>query len=415
MRQNAWGFAAKFVAMLLTTAWSLMVTACMLAAPPAHAEKKYGPGVTDTEIKIGQTMPYSGPASGYATIGKAEAAYFEMINVNGGVNGRKIRLISQDDGFSPPKAVDDTRRMVEQDGVLLIFNSLGTPSNLAIRKYLNDRKVPHLFVAAASVRFGDPENFPWTMGYQATGSTEARIYAKYILQNYPKARIGVLYQNDDAGRDFLTALKGALGDKALKMIVAEESYEIGTPTVDSQIVALKGSGADIFVNISLPKAAAQAIRKAHDIGWKPLHFLNSISASVQTVLTPAGLEKSVGLITAIYLRDPSDPQWANDPGVKEYYAWMRKYYPGGDPDDGLNAYAYSVAQTLVRVLKDCGDDLTRENVMRQAASIKDLQLPMIYPGIKINTSPTDYFPIQQMQLQRFDGTHWVPFSEILGD
>jgi branched-chain amino acid transport system substrate-binding protein len=385
----------------------------ILAAAPALAEKKYGPGVTDTEIKIGQTMPYSGPASAYGTIGKAEAAYFDKVNAEGGVNGRKIRLISLDDGYSPPRTVEQVRKLVEQEQVLLLFQTLGTPSNTAIHKYLNDKKVPQLFVATGATKWGDPKNFPWTMGWQPNYQAEARIYAKYILKNKADAKIGILYQNDDYGKDYLKGFKDGLGDKAASMIVSEVSYEVSEPTIESQIVTLKGSGADTFINITTPKFAAQAIRTAYDIGWKPLQFLNNVSASVGSVLVPAGLDKSVGLITALYGKDPNDPQWADDPGMKEWRAWMQKYYPAGDVRDLFNAYGYGVAQTLVEVLKQCADDLSRENVMRQAANLKDLELPLTLPGIRINTGPNDYYPIEQMQLGRFDGKKWALFGEVM--
>jgi branched-chain amino acid transport system substrate-binding protein len=382
-------------------------------ASSALAQKKYDPGASDTEIKIGQTMPYSGPASAYGTIGKVEAAYFRKINDEGGVNGRKINFVSLDDGYSPPKTVEMTRRLIEQDEVLLMFNQLGTPSNTAIHKYMNAKKVPQLFVATGASKWNDAQGNPWTMGWQPNYQAEAQIYAQYILKNTPNAKIGVLYQNDDYGKDYLKGFKDGLGDKA-KMIVAEVSYEVTDATVDSQILQLQGSGADAFFNITTPKFAAQAIRKAYDIGWKPAHYLNGVSASVGSVLAPAGLEKSVGLISTIYGKDPTDQQWENDPAMKDWMAFMKKYYPDGSLTDSFNVYGYSVAQTLVQVLKQCGDNLTRESVMKQAASLKDFSTPMALPGIKINTSATDYAPIESMQLVRFDGKGWVPFGEILG-
>jgi branched-chain amino acid transport system substrate-binding protein len=393
---------------------SLLLSILILATSPALAEKKYDPGATDTEIKIGQTMPYSGPVSAYGTIGKAEIAYFEKINAEGGVNGRKIKLISLDDGFSPPRTIEQVRKLVEQEEVLLLFQTLGTATNTGIQKYVNAKKVPHLFLATGATKWGDPTHYPWTMGWQPAYQTEARIYAKYILETKPDAKIGVLYENDDFGKDYLKGFKDGLGDKAAKMIIAEQSYEVTDPTVDSQIIALKGSGADTFFNSANVKAAAQAIRKTYDIGWRPLHILAVVSASVAAVLIPAGLDKSVGLITVGYLKDPTDSQWENDKAVKDWMAWMKKYYPDGNVADVFNVYGYSAAQTLVQVLKQCGDDLTRENVMRQAANLKNLELPMLLPGIRINTGPMDFYPIEQMQLMRFDGQRWVRFGEVLG-
>src|SRR5712692_9215946 len=343
------------------------IAAALAVSSPALAQKTYGPGASDSEIKIGNTMPYSGPASAYGTIGRVEAAYFKMLNEQGGINGRKINFITLDDGYSPPRTVEQVRKLVEQEEVLLIFQPLGTPSNSAIHQYMNAKKVPQLFVATGATKWGDPEHFPWTMGWQPSYQTEARIYVKYLLQAKPDAKIGILYQNDDYGKDYLKGVKDGLGDKAAKMIVSEVSYEFTDPTVDSQIVTLKGSGADVFFNITTPKFAAQAIRKAYDIDWHPLHFLNNVSVSVGAVLTPAGLEKSVGLITAQYLEDPVDPQFKDDPAMQEWLAFMAKYYPEGDIKDSLNVYGYIAAQTLVQVLKQCGDNLTRENVMKQAA------------------------------------------------
>ena len=383
-----------------------------LALPSALAQKKYDPGASDTEIKVGNTMPYSGPASAYGTIGKAEAAYFRKINDEGGINGRKVNFISLDDGYSPPRTVEMVRRLVEQDEVLLVFQTLGTPSNTAIHKYMNAKKVPQLFVATGATKWNDPQNYPWTMGWQPNYQTETRIYAKHILATRPNAKIGVLYQNDDYGKDYLKGLKDGLGDKA-KMIVAEVSYEVSDPTVDSQIVQLQASGADVFVNITTPKFAAQAIRKVYDIGWKPAQYLNNVSQSVGSVLTPAGLEKSVGIISSNYGKDPTDPQWDNDPGMNEWRAFMKKYYPDGSLTDSFNVYGYSVARTLVQVLKQCGDNLTRENVMKQAADLKDFDTGMALPGIRINTSPSDFAPIQAVQLMRFDGKTWVRFGDII--
>ncbi len=377
-----------------------------------HGAARYDPGASDTEIKIGNTNPYSGPASAYGTIGKVIAAYFRKVNQEGGIKGRKITFISLDDGYSPPKTVEQVRRLVEQEEVLFLFQTLGTPSNTAIWKYLNDRKIPQLFVATGATKWGDPVGHPWTMGWQPNYQTEGKIYAHYVLKQVPDPKIGILYQNDDYGKDYVKGFKDGLGEAARKVIVAEQTYEITDPTVDSQIVNLKTSGANVFFNVTTPKFAAQAIRKVHEIGWKPLHLLNNVSASVGTVLKPAGLDASRDIITAIYGKDPTDPQWKNDPGFKEWLAFMQKYYPDGNVMDGANVYGYSVAQTLVHVLRQCGDDLTRANVMRQAANIKDLALSMALPGIKINTSPTDFYPIEQEQLARFNGEYWALFGEV---
>jgi ABC-type branched-subunit amino acid transport system substrate-binding protein len=370
------------------------------------------PGVTATEIKIGHTNPYSGPASAYGTIGKALAAYFKKVNDEGGINGRKIDFVTYDDGYSPPKTVEMVRKLVEQDQVALLFQTLGTPTNSAIHKYMNQMKVPQLFVATGATKWNDPKNFPWTMGWQPNYQTEGHIYAQYVMKNVPNPRIGILYQNDDYGKDYVKGLKDGLGDAAKKLIVMEQSYEVTDPTIDSQIVNLKNSGANVFFNVTIPKFAVQAIRKAHDIGWKPLHLLNNVSSSLGTVLKPAGLEASRGLITALYMKEVTDPQWRNDPGYKDWLAWMKKYYPEGALDDQANAYGYTVAQTLVQVLKQCGNDLSRENIMRQAASLKNLSLPMLLPGIKIDTSPTDFAPIEQEQLAKFDGERWALFGEL---
>jgi len=379
----------------------------------ALAAGQYGPGVTDTEIKIGNTMPYSGPASAYGTIGKAEAAYFTMINEQGGINGRKINFISRDDGYSPPKAVEQVRKLVEEDQVLLVFNPLGTPSNSAIQGYLNDNKVPQLFVATGADKWNDPKHFPWTMGWQPSYRIEARIYARYILKNLPNAKIAVLYQNDDFGKDYLIGLREGLGAKADTMVVATKTYETTDPTVDSQIVALQASGADVLLSAPTPKFAAQAIRKVYDIGWKPTHFMTNVSISVGAVMKPAGLEKGVGIISANYGKDPTDAQWQNTPEYKDWLAWMQKYYPSGSVVDNNNVYGYGVAATMVAVLKACGDNLTRENIMKQAASIHDLKLPMLLPGIIVSTSADDFAPIKQMQLAKFDGTTWRLFGEVI--
>lgn len=391
---------------------ALLATA--LAAPAALAQKKYDPGANDKEIKIGHINPYSGPASAYGTIGKSIAAYFKKVNDEGGVNGRKINFISYDDGYSPPKTVEMARKLVEQDQVLLVFQPLGTPPNSAIHKYMNAKKVPQLFVATGATKWNDPKNYPWTMGWQPNYQTEGTIYAQHILKNKPNAKIAVLYQNDDYGKDYLKGFKDGLGAKAASMIVKEVSYEVADPTVDSQIVQLQSSGADTFFNITTPKFAAQAIRKAYDIGWKPTHYLNNVSASIGTVLKPAGLDKSVGLITTQYLKDPTDKAWANDKAVQDWTAFMKKYYPDGSLVAAENFYGWNVAQTMVQVLKQAGDNLTRENVMKQAASLKDFALPGALPGIKLNTSATDFAPFESVQLARFDGKEWVRFGEVMG-
>ena len=380
----------------------------------ASAAGKYGPGASDTQIKLGQTMPYSGPASAYGTIGKVETAYFKMINDGGGVNGRKIELISLDDGYSPPKTVEQVRKLVEQEEVLALFQTLGTPCNSAIHKYVNAKKVPHLFLATGATKWGDPKDFPWTMGFNLSYQSEGKIYAAYLLKNKPDAKIAILYQNDDFGKDVLKGVKDGLGDKASKMIVSEATYEVSDATVDSQILTLKGSGADTFINITTPKFGAQAIRKVFDSGWKPLHIVNNVAASVGSVLTPAGLDKSVGLVTVEYYQDPTDPQWDNEPAMKEWRAFMAKYYPDGNTKDASNLYGYLAAQTMVQVIKQCGNDLTRENLMKQAASLKDFKLPLMLPGMAINTSATDFFPFEQAKLAKFSGTQWELFGEVIG-
>jgi branched-chain amino acid transport system substrate-binding protein len=401
----------------MRTVRSLIAAATLcagLALPGgAAAGADYGPGVTDREIKIGNTNPYSGPASAYGTIGRSLAAYFAKVSDEGGVNGRKINFISLDDGYSPPRTVEQIRKLVEQDQVFLIFQSLGTPTNTAVHQYLNAKQVPQLFVATGATKWGQPDKFPWTMGWQPNYQSEAKIYAKYLLKDKPDGKIGILYQNDDYGKDYLEGFKAGLGDLAAKMIVAEQSYEVTDPTVDSQIISLKSSGADIFFNITTPKFAAQAIRKAADLGWQPLHFLNNVSNSVGSVLKPAGLDKSVGLITALYQKDPTDPQWQDSPEYLAWLDWMNEYNPDADQTDQFNVYAYNVAMTFVQVLEQCGDDLTRANVMRQAANLKDLELPMLLPGVVINTSPTDFYPIESMQLAKFDGSKWLLFGDVI--
>jgi ABC-type branched-subunit amino acid transport system substrate-binding protein len=374
---------------------------------------QYGPGVSDTEIKLGNTMPYSGPASSYGVIGRVDAAYFAMINEQGGINGRKITFISRDDSYSPPKTVELVRQMVEQDQVLLMFNTLGTPPNMAIHGYMNDNKVPQLFPATGADQWNDPKHFPWTLMWLPSYRIESQIYARYILKNLPNAKIAVLYQNDDYGKDYLNGLRAGLGDKASKMIVATQSYETTDPTVDSQIVALQASGADTLMTAAIPKFAAQAIRKVYDIGWKPTHFLNSVGNAVGTVMKPAGLEKGIGIISAAFAKDPTDPQWQDTPEYKEWLAFMNKAGLSANTTDVQAVIGYSFAQTMVAVLKACGDNLTRENVMKQAASLHDLKLPMLLPGITLSTSAEDFDPIKQMQLQKFDGTTWRLFGEIV--
>jgi len=404
------------MARLTTTAAAIALALSLgglVAAGASAADKKYGPGVTDTEIKIGNTSPYSGPASAYGTIGKTIDAYFKKVNEEGGVNGRKIDFISYDDGYSPPKTVEQTRKLVESDEALLVFQGLGTPPNSAIHKYMNAKKVPQLFVATGATKWGDPEKFPWTMGWQPNYQSEGRIYAAYLLKNKPDAKIGILFQNDDYGKDYVKGLKDGLGDKAKSMIVAEYSYETSDPTIDSQVVNLKSSGADVFYNITTPKFAAQAIKKAGEIGWKPLQILNNVSNSPGAVLKPAGLEHAQGLLTAFYHKDPTDPQWKDDAAWKEWSAFMDKYYPDGDKSSTFTVFGYLAAQTMVHVLKQAGDDLTRENVMKQAASIKDLKLGMMLPGIMLNTGPKDFFPIEQMQLARFKDSQWELFGEVI--
>jgi branched-chain amino acid transport system substrate-binding protein len=392
-------------------ALAFAAAAVVFGALPAVAQPKYGPGASDGAIKVGNIMPYSGPLSAYAIIGKTQAAYFKKINDGGGINGRKIDFVSYDDGFSPPKTVEQARKLVESDEVLLIFQSLGTPTNLAIRKYLNSKKVPQLFVATGFTRFGDPKEFPWTMGWQPTYQTEGRIYAKYLLANHPNGKIGVLYQNDDSGKDYLKGLKDGLAGKM--PIVAEAPYEVTDSTIDSEILNIKTAGADIFFNEASPKFAAQAIRKVVELNWKPVHLLASISNSIGSVLKPAGFDNAKGILSTGYLKDPTAARWSGDPDVAEWVAFMQQYYPDGDRTSGFTVYGYLTAQTLVQVLKQCGDELTRENVMKQAANLKDLHLGMLLPGIAINTGPDDYYPIEQMQMSRFDGEHLEFFGPII--
>lgn len=380
-------------------------------ASTASAQKKYDPGVTDTEIKIGNIMPYSGPASAYATIGKTEAAFFRMINEKGGINGRKVNFISYDDGYSPPKAVEQARKLVESDEVLLVFNPLGTANNTAIQKYMNAKKVPQIFVSTGAAKWNDPKNFPWTMGWQPSYQVEGRIYGAYIVKNYPGKTVGVLYQNDDFGKDYVTGLKEGLGDQ-VKSIIVEASYETSAPTVDSQVVQIKSSNPDILVNIATPKFAAQAIKKVAELGWKPVHFLTNVSASVGGVMKPAGYEASQNIFSAAYMKDPKDKQWDKDAAMNEWRAFMTKYYPEGDQEDGATVFGYGVAQGIVQVLTQCKDDLTRENVMKQAANL-NFEIGIYLPGTKIKTSPTDFAPLEQLQMMKFKGESWELFGPVM--
>jgi branched-chain amino acid transport system substrate-binding protein len=393
---------------------TLAFAAILACAAPAAAQKKYDQGATDTEIKVGNTNPYSGPASPYGTVGKTQVGYFKMINDQGGINGRKINFITLDDAYSPPKTVEMVRQLVESDKVLLLFADVGTATNLAIHKYVNTRKVPHLFVSSGFSKWNDPKNFPWTMGWWPSYYIEGEIFGRYTLANVPNPKVAVMYQNDDSGKEYVAGFKHALGDKAKSIVVAEASYESTDPTIDSQVLQLAGSGANVFFNGGTPKFIAQAIRKARDIGWKPVQFVPSTGSSVKSSLEPAGLENSTGIITAQYLKDPTDPQWVNDPELIAWRAFMDKYYPEGSKADYFNAYSYAVAASLVHVLKQAGDDLTRENIMRQASSMKDVQIPLLLPGIRLSTSATDFAPIKQMQLAKFNGKAWELFGSLIG-
>lgn len=389
------------------------LAAALAAASTAVAGGNYGPGVTDTEIKIGQTMPYSGPASAYGTQGRVEDAFFAMINAKGGVNGRKIRLISLDDGYSPPKTVEQTRKLVEQEGVLAIIGALGTPTNSATQRYLNQNKVPQLFVSSGAAKWDDPKNFPWTTGMYPPYQMEGQIFARYLLKNKPDARLGVFYQNDDSGKDYVRGLKEGLGDKAAKMIVKEVTYEVSDPTVDAQIVALKASGADTLFTMATPKFGAQAIRKVAELGWKPLNYVVSVSSSIKGALEPAGLDNSTGLLTALAFKTPTDPRWADSPDVKEFAAFLKEWYPKGDMGDGSNVTGYISAFMTAKILEMCGNDLTRENLLKQATNLTKVQAPLLLPGITITTTPQRYSPYTQMQIARFDGKSWVPEGEII--
>jgi len=391
---------------------ALLLAGSTALATPAIAQTKQAPGVTATEILLGQTMPYSGPASGYAPIGHVEVAYTEFINDQGGINGRKIKLLSLDDGYSPPKTLEQTRRLVEAEGVACIFQQLGTPTSLATRRYLNQKQVPQLFVGSGATQFGDRQEFPWTIGWQVSYQIEGRIYARYITSEQPDAKIGVLYQNDDSGKDFLKGFTDGLGDRG-SLIVAAVSYEPSDPTVDSQVLQLQSSGADAIFIASIPKVTAMALRKVRDLAWNPLYVIASVGASVSLGLAPVGLEKAIGLVTGAYLKDPTDPQWTDDPGFKDWLAFMKKYQPNGDLSDGGNVYGYSAVQTLAIMLKQCGEDLSRDNIMRQATTM-DIELPMLFKGIRYRTTPTDYYGMKKLRLQRFDGHAWVPFGEPVG-
>jgi branched-chain amino acid transport system substrate-binding protein len=398
----------------LMTFHRIWITAAVFAsitASSAMAQKRYDPGASDTEIKIGNINPYSGPASSYGVIGKTEAAYFNKINADGGINGRKINFISYDGAYSPPKTVEQARKLVESDGVLLIFQSLGTPTNTAIQKYMNGKRVPQLFVGTGATKWNDPQNFPWTVGWQPSYQGEGHTFAQYLLRNYQRGKIAILYQNDDYGKDYVKGLKDGLNGKM--QIVAESPYEAADPTIDSQIVSLKASGADVFYDVTIAKFSAQAIKKVAEIDWKPIHLLNGVSNSVGGVMKPAGFDISRGILSTSFLKDPTDPQWKNDPAYNEWVAFMDSYYPDGDRTSTFTVYGYSAAQTMVQVLKQCGDDLTRDNVMRQAANLHDFRLGMLLPGITINTSPTDFAPIKQMQMERFNGQTWELFGPIL--
>ena len=397
---------------LRLTALSAVLALITVATGGALAEKKYDTGAGDTEIRIGNIMPYSGPASGYGVIGKTQTAYFNKINAEGGINGRKIKFISYDDGYNPSKTVEQARKLVESDQVLLIFNSLGTVTNLAIQKYMNGKGVPQLFVASGASKWDQPKEFPWTMGWQPSYQSEARIYAKYIIKEKPDAKVGVLYQNDDFGKDYLKGLRDGFGEKAA-MIVAEESYETSEPSMESHVAKLKAAGVDVFISITMPRFAAQAIKKIAELNWKPMQIVSNVSSSVGGVMLPAGFENAQGILSAAYAKDGADPQWDNDPGMKQFFAFLEKYYPEADRRDDAVVYGYGAAQTMVKVLQMCGDDLTRANIMKQAASLKDFTPDTLLPGITINTSPTDFAPIKQLQMMRFKGDKWELFGDIM--
>lgn len=396
---------------LMNLSGVLTVTLTVVLAEPVFAEPKYGPGVTDTEIRIGNTMPYSGHTSAYGTIGRSMSAYFDMINDHGGVNGRRIVFLSQDDGYTPPKTVEQVRKLVEKDQVLLLFGMLGTPTNSAIHKYVNAKEVPHLFIMSGATKWGQPDHFPWTMGWMPPYGAEAKSYARYVLKNVEYPRIAVLYQNDDYGKDYLENFKAGLGGDANHLIVLALPYETTDPTVDSHIVTLKQTGANVFFNISGAKFAAQAIRKAYDIGWEPMQFLNSTAASVKSVLEPAGLEKSKGIISAAFIKDPRDPQWASSDDFQEWSEWMDTYNSAANKGEIFNVWGYAAAALMIHVLQESGDDLSRKNIMSVAADLKQIDLPMLLPGITINTSATDFYPIEDMQLIKFNGETWVMMND----
>ena len=391
--------------------WTALMTFAATSGS-ALAQKKYDTGATDTEIKIGHIVPYSGPASAYGIIGKTEEAYFKMINENGGINGRKIKFISYDDAYSPPKAVEQVRKLVESDEVLVVFNALGTPSNTAIQKYLNSKKVPQLFVATGATKWNDPTHFPWTIGWQPSYQSEARIYAKFLMKEKPDAKIAVLYQNDDFGKDYLKGLKDGFAGKASAIIV-EESYEVSEPTIDNHIVKLKASGADVLISITTPKFAAQPIKKMAEIDWKALQIVANVSTSVGAVMKPAGFENGQGVLSAHYAKDAGDAQWKDDPGMKKFLAFLDKHYPDADRSNSQVIYGYGAAQTLTKILEMCGDDLTRANIMKQAANLKDFTPDTVLPGVRINTSATDFAPIEQLQMMRFKGEKWEMFGDVI--
>jgi branched-chain amino acid transport system substrate-binding protein len=393
---------------------TILALAVASFAIAASAQKKYDTGATDTEIKIGNFVPYSGPASAYGAVGKSASAYFDKINAEGGINGRKIKYLSLDDAYSPPRAVEQARKLVEQEEVLALFGTLGTPSNTAIQKYMNAKKVPQLFVSTGAHRWGDYKNFPWTIGWNVSYHTEARIYAQHILTSSPNAKIAILYQNDEFGKDMLKGFLEGMGDKAKTMVLAQSSFELSDATVDSQIVTLKGSGADTFINLATPKFAALAIRKVADIGWKPTHYLANVSNSITSVLKPAGLENATGILTAAYIRDPVETRWQGSKEYKDYFEFMKKYSPDSDATNSLNVIGYSMAQTMVQVLKQAGDNLTRANVMKEAANL-DMTLPMLYPGIKVKTSATDFYPLEGMQMLKFNGSGFDPVGSVIGE
>jgi branched-chain amino acid transport system substrate-binding protein len=399
-------------AIRLTAALGAAVAAFVFTSGSALAQKKYDTGATDTEVKIGNIVPYSGPASAYGIIGKSEEAYFKMINENGGINGRKIKFISYDDAYSPPKAVEQVRKLVESDEVLVVFSALGTPSNTAIQKYLNAKKVPQLFAATGATKWNDPTHFPWTIGWLPSYQSEGRIYAKFLIKEKPDAKVAVLYQNDDFGKDYLKGLKDGFGAKA-SAIIAEESYEISEPTIDNHIVKLKASGADVLISITTPKFAAQTIKKMAEIDWKALQIVANVSTSVGAVMKPAGFENGQGVLSAHYAKDAGDAQWKDDPGMKKFLAFLDKYYPDADRTNSQVIYGYGAAQTLTKILEMCGDDLTRANIMKQAANLKDFTPDTLLPGVRINTSATDFAPIEQLQMMRFKGEKWDLFGDVI--